>query len=338
MTSPLPTAPSAASVNFEQWVASVATADLKRQVIRANRQITALYVALAGNLNNPIPANLQRTFADQVVRILQAIQYTGQQELAQLVNQGLHLGAQEAAMSGVVTAATSATPQLDQWTGTLVTTITDRIVAALTAAKAAPHIGPLPLNKKDLDNILALAYRAVTLLERDARWATNAAINQGVLESVNAADVPRVWVNEWGACLHCLAYAGEVAQPNQPYRSGLTYYVDPNGRLKPITQGVVWGPPLHPNCRCRQEPYLGSFGYPIHPWETRETSVSEALKREARRQVLQGRSGSDSQPARLRAASDLLTVGAGLPSSVQQKARAAVWAGRFKHTNRTLVP
>ncbi len=329
MTSPLPTAPSDASVGFEEWVAGIAAADLKRQIQRANRQITALYVLLAGSLDNPIPQNLRQSFADGVVRILDQIQYTGQDELRALVNQGLHFGAQEAAMSGAVTAATSVTPEVDDWISNLVGTITDRLLAIIASAKAAPHIGAPPLNKKDLDQILALAYRAITTLERDARWATNAAINQGVLMSVNEAEVDRVWVNEWGACLHCLAYAGQVAKPFQPYPSDLTFYVDPSGRLKPITHDVVWGPPLHPNCRCRQEPYLGSLDYPVMPWETRETTVSDALKREARRQVLQGRSGSDSLPARVRAASDLLVVGAGLPKTVEARARAAVRAGQF---------
>lgn len=596
MTSPLPTAPSAASVGFEEWVAQVATADLKKQIQLANRQITALYVLLAGSLDNQLPQNLRRAFADGVVQILNQVQYTGQAELQQLVNQGLNLGAQEAAMSGAVTAVTSTTPEVDSWTATLVGTITGRLLAIMASAKAAPHIGTLPLTAKDMNDILALAYRAISVLERDARWATNAAVNQGVLMSVNAAGVPRVWVNEWGACLHCLAYAGEVAQPYQPYPSRLTFYVDPSGRLKPITNDVIWGPPLHPNCvpagtvvsgppvelgysrrytgelvelrtqtghvlsvtpnhpiltahgwvpageihpgadvishgggpepvgrpdedqkptpieqvlgalrvasrmasrcvamtpedlhgdgtdgeveivaasgfledwsqvtnplqqrlfvgagragfgfsgggatgersfgpgpagnacaaghriphslfrgfavshqlvgsgvtaqahpgfgqnagdrgagdgvlasqvldalsgqvvcdqvievrrfpfdgqvynlqtrdgwysangivtqncRCRQEPYLGSLDYPVMPWETRETTVADALKREAKRQVLQGRSGSDSLPARVRAASDLLSVGAGLPKTVEARARASVRAGQF---------
>ena len=138
-----------------------------------------------------------------------------------------------------------------------------------------------------------------------------------------------MWVSERDACLHCLAYTGEIAQPRQPYRAGLTFYIDPDGNPKPISWDSVWAPPLHPNCRCRQEPVVDAT-YPLQPWETASTSPSDALKREAKRTVLMGRSGNDSQPARLRAASALLAIGAGLPKSVVARARAAVKVGRFK--------
>lgn len=84
------------------------------------------------------------------------------------------------------------------------------------------------------------------------------------------------------------------------------------------------------NCRCYQIPVPVLEGYPVMPWETGPVHPSEALQREARRSVAKGMSGSDSLPARLRATSALLAVGAGLPKSVEAKARAAVRARRYR--------
>lgn len=330
MTQPgLPTAPTPDTLALEHAAARAVTAGLRRQLEWAAQQITALYVGLAGGTDNPLPEHLRRVFADAAAAIIARVQFTEQQRLWDLVRQALALGARDAAVAGAASALTR--PEVEDWIGQIVGTVADRVLAQLTAAKAHPQIGAPPATYRDILITIALANRALGIVERDTRTAINGARNQGLLEAVNEAGVPRVWVAEADACLHCLAYSGEVAQPYRPYPSGLTFYIDPNGDPKPLkTVGFVWGPPLHPNCRCSQEPYLGSLDYPVMPWEQAETTVSDALKREARRVVALGRSGTDSQPARLRAASALLARGAGLPKSVQARARAAVRAGAFR--------
>ena len=218
--------------------------------------------------------------------------------------------------------------QLDLWIATLAGTAQDRALAQLLSAQSAPLIGAPPSTYRDVVALIANMTKAVGQLERDVRWSVNAAINQGSAQVADDAGMARMWVAERDACLHCLAYAGEIAQPGQPYQAGLTFYIGPDGNPKPMDWKPVWGPPRHPNCRCRQEPVVDAT-YPLQPWETAATTPSDALKREARRSVLKGKSGYDSQAARLRAVSALLATGAGLPKSVEARARAAVRAGRF---------
>ncbi len=65
------------------------------------------------------------------------------------------------------------------------------------------------------------------------------------------------------------------------------------------------------------------------PWETEETSLAQAFKREAARSVLRGVAGHESEPALVRAASALLSRGTTLPVTVQRRARKAIRRGRF---------
>ena len=329
MTSPLPTAPSPDVVLLEQQAVLTVVERLKRAVQLAASRITRLYIQLAGSLNDPMPDGRRQAFIDGATRIIDQVRFEDRDRLWALVRAALAAGA-----ANSVTQALAAASQLhdesESWIGDLVGTIVERVLAALLHAKGYLQTGKPIETYADAMTVIALVSRAQTMVERDTRWAINGAYNQGVLVTTTRESVARVWVAEEDACLHCLAYSGEVAGPGQPYRSGLTFYIDPRGNYKPLSQLPVWGPPLHPNCRCSQEPFLGSFQYPVMPWETSETSVADALKREAKRTVLKGDSGTDSQPARLRAVSALLARGAGLPKSVEAKARAAVRAGAFK--------
>lgn len=249
MTQPaLPVAPLDSTVRLEEWAAATVTAKLRRALQEAARLITALYVILAGGVDRPLPQGSRRLFADEAARIIARVRFQDRDELWALVKQALALGARDAAVSGAVAAAAAVRPEVEDWIGNLVGTIVDRVLAVLSSAQAAPQIGTPPANYRDVVQTLALANRALSLVERDTRWAVNAAHNQGITEAANDAGVPRVWVAERDACLHCLAYAGQVAQPGQPYPTGLTFYIDPRGNLKPLSHDPVWGPPLHPNC------------------------------------------------------------------------------------------
>lgn len=332
MTGPVTTAYQqldAHTAQFEQRATQQTTQALRRQLQQATQQITTIYLRLAGGLDQPLPGPARRPFADTCATIIAAVSINIRDTLRGLVALALNIGRQQATPYLPPGAEIVTTAAVLEWTQTLVGTVDDRARAQLLSAQAQPHIS-IPRTYRDVLNIIAQAMRALSLVERDTRWTVNNAINTGVREITDQAGIVRMWVAERDACLHCLAYSGQTAQPGQPYPTGLTYYIDPHSNLKPLNYDTVWGPTLHPSCRCMQRPYLGlQPDYPVHPWEAGPVGPDEALRREARRAVVRGQSGSDSLPARLRAADVLLSRGAGLPKSVEARSRAAVMAGRF---------
>lgn len=168
----------------------------------------------------------------------------------------------------------------------------------------------------DVMPAVAAAHAAVSDVERASRWITNHEVNRGSYQVAAALDGGVMWVAERNACVHCLAYSGVVADNGNSFPPDLTFGARP---LTPY--GDLAMPPLHPHCRCRITPWLGSDS---------DYSLSDALKREARRSVLKGWSlPSESEGARLLAADRLLRRGAGLPKSVEQAARRAVRRGHF---------
>lgn len=336
MTQPLPTAPRPAVLELELQAVQAAVGGLRRQLQRATQRILALYIGLAGSLDQELPGHLRQDFADAAARIIAAVAFTNRAALQALVRQALALGAQDAAYTGTAAAAAAASqpvrPELEDWVQTLVGTLSERVFATVAAAQSLPHI-LRPADHKTVMVVISKLNEAGNIAERDTRWAVNAAYNQSFRERANAASLAVVWVAEFDACLHCLAYSGEVAQPGRPFPLDLTFYRDPAGNPKPLRHPpgrVLWGPPLHPNCRCDLELYLGSDNYPVMPWETEEYTIAQALRREAERSVLRGEAGVDSQPALVRAAGALLARGSSLPVTVQRRARRAVKAGRFR--------
>jgi hypothetical protein len=338
----LPVGPSGEQLAVELAAAALVTADLRRQLQEATRQITTLYLRLAGGIGEQIPEGSRRAFADAASRIIGSVSVDIQANLWAMVMRALAAGQASAVpYLGTVAAAEAgaqATPAPPVWTADwltqLVGAVQGRVMALLLSAQAAPQIGLPAVDYSQVMSWMNQANQALTTLERDTRWATNAAYNQAIRDLADEAGMDRMWVAERDACLHCLAYSGQIAKAHQPYPPDLTFYLDPAGRPKPLRPypvgGQVWGPPLHPNCRCDQRPVPILDNYPVMPWETREYHPAEALQREARRTVLKGMSGSDSLPARLRATSALLARGAGLPRSVEAKARAAVKAGAYR--------
>jgi hypothetical protein len=229
------------------------TSGLRSQLQHAIQAIYALYVSLAGGVDRPMPQHLRRTFADAASAIIARVAFTSRDELRELVRQALAMGARDAAVSAAVTAALAAgpgRPEVEDWVQQIIGTLTERIYATVAAAQALPQILQ-PADAKTVAVIISRLHQAVNIADRDTRWAVNAGYNQGVREATDDAGIARVWVAERDACLHCLAYSGEVVGPGQPYRPDLTYYVGPDGTRKPLKQPaglILWGPPLHPNC------------------------------------------------------------------------------------------
>lgn len=169
-------------------------------------------------------------------------------------------------------------------------------------------------NRADVVAGLALAQKAPQGIEATARWGVNRAQSAGVATVAEVMDESLLWVGERDACVHCLAYFGQVAKAGFPFPGGLTF------GAKPLSVDPVPSPPLHPNCRCRIIVWRPEWGemYPA------------ALKREARRSIARGFSlPSESEGVRLRAADRLLNRGAQLPESVKAYARQAVKKGKF---------
>jgi hypothetical protein len=186
--------------------------------------------------------------------------------------------------------------------------------------EAARLAGALDLTRRT--NVLAVAGKVrsgLAVVKGHARWTANEGINAGTAEVAKATGRRLLWVPERDACLHCLARAGWVVEPGDEFPAGISY--DPLARSIP---GVPW-PPLHPNCRCEVRTYDGPAGPPD---ENRSLIDPAArLGAEARRSVVYQWTDHASGVAARRAAETLLRAGAGLPSSVEDRARRALRRG-----------
>lgn len=191
--------------------------------------------------------------------------------------------------------------------------------AALDLVRAAQD-AEAAVSMVALDRALQGAELAAVRSERTARWSVNRSANRAREAVARQLGVELVWVAERDACLHCLAYAGEVTKPGTPFPAGLTF------ADKPLKQpDLVPYPPLHPNCRCHVQPWLGT-----REGGGTDVELPDVLKREARRSVVLGTAlPGESEPARLRAADRLIKQGAALPASVVARGRKAVNTGSF---------
>lgn len=196
--------------------------------------------------------------------------------------------------------------------------------ASADLARAAENLVGID-ESAELEHALATAHRAVHSLERTARWGVNRSVAEGTTVVTEEAGASRLWLAERDACVHCLAYAGEIAGPGRAFRGGLTFGKKP---LVPAGEDVP-NPPLHPNCRCRVMAWRGIWS------SGGDTSFPEALKREARRSIARGWSlESESERTRVDAARRLLAVGAGLPKTVEEYAARAIRKGKFPRGRR----
>jgi hypothetical protein len=164
------------------------------------------------------------------------------------------------------------------------------------------------------------ARTAVTRVRAGLGWALNASFNYGAAAVADAAGLGLLWVAEPDACVRCAAYSGHIAPHGGGFPGGLSY--DPKQRT--VGAQPVKVPPLHPHCRCRAVPW--SEDWPLGVG----TRFPELLRRQADRSVARGLAlPSESGPARVRAARNLLNSGRPLPPRVEARAREAVAAGRF---------
>jgi hypothetical protein len=168
--------------------------------------------------------------------------------------------------------------------------------------------------QSDVLESLAVANQGVNYAKQVARQSTNEASNDALTTVSHTVDVVvSVWRAERDACVHCLAYQGEIDN-GKGYPAGLTF------GDKPLDNKKVPKPPLHPNCRCTQSLVHKEVVNPL----------AKSLKREAKRSVLRGWSRpSESEKVRLEAAKRLVQSGNTLPKSVNAYAEAAIKRGEF---------
>lgn len=179
------------------------------------------------------------------------------------------------------------------------------IVQLVSRARALARAGVDP------EVALAPLLGAAAKVKRDTTTLVSSAGNAGVVEAARQGGGDVVWVAETNACVHCLAYSGQVVAAGKAFPKGLSY-VGTNPYDAPGKH-----PPLHPNCRCTLE-------------VLNEPTYADALKREADRSVLRGFSlESESMRVRVEAARQLLERGVDAPKSVIKYAEQQVAAGKF---------
>lgn len=215
-------------------------------------------------------------------------------------------------------------PVLDATTKDIIAAVDDDVRKHLATAEKA-------LDKVEGDTFTAVtdalmpAQTSLQVAEQATTYTVNAASTAGIVSvaaNLPDEDVQLLWVAERDACVHCLAYAGEVINMHESFPVALTFGKKP---LVPWPE-PLWlsGPPLHPNCRCRLSVWLG------HAEGAPGPTLPEVLKREAQRSILKGWSTeTESERVRLAAADRLLARGVNAPKSVKTYARTAIKRGRF---------
>lgn len=181
-------------------------------------------------------------------------------------------------------------------------------------------------DRGDVVKAFALADRAVTYTDQATAGLVHDAARSG-MDQVAAADGwQQICIGERNCCLRCASFQGAIAEPPDfvfhPVLAGAW-----------LTAGDHMGAtiPFHPHCRDR--------GRLVRADQARVSSVMDpgsltnVLRREARRSIVLGLAlPSESQAARRRAAAQLLARrgGAGLPKSVEARARRRIASGQFR--------
>lgn len=310
---------------LERGTASDLTADVRSEVEAIHRYAMAEWIRRFGSIDaDPTTAGLNQLIASikgkfgnlsmmDIDALLDAMHEAAALGVAQNLDELAEIRTTRAENRGMAAAA-AATVDLDEDPSSINDTARDQIndVAKLLVAKNVSDF-------QSLFRILTGLNRMVLEMDRSVTTMVNGAASLGALHVAREVGGQVMWVPERNACLHCLAYAGQVTDPGTPFPGGRTF------GDKPLSDVPLKGPPLHPNCRCRLSVWLGSRD------GVGDTEAPKALEREAWRTVLRGWSPYASEPARIRAADRLLdNLPGAMPASVQEYARRAIRRGYFE--------
>lgn len=181
-------------------------------------------------------------------------------------------------------------------------------------------------DRTDVVKAVALASRAVTYTGQSAQSLVHDAARSGMDQVALADGWSQILQGERNACLRCTSLQGAIADP-------------PDFVFRPLILGPWLAPGdregvtllIHTHCRCRGRLVRRADRLVSAPNDP--GSLTSVLQREARRSIVLGIAlPSESQSARQRAAQSLLLRrgGAGLPKSVEQRARRRIAAGQFR--------
>jgi hypothetical protein len=309
---------------LEAQVRDTVVTDLRGFLDELLRIGTAIYVTTAGSTHHKLPEHAQDTLRGLLVEQLDRMRRYPYREVRQALQHGaqqaLATGSYDTGLIGPVVSRISGTLPLD--IRAALPALTAGIRDDLHAAAHLARSGPLD-RYGDLMSVIATARRAVNRAEQTTTFVIHRAHAEGVQRAIDRAaaggiEVATLWLAERDACAACLGYAGALAVPGEPFLPVLSVQ-DPSATV----YGPVWGPPLHPHCRCRTEPWFG--GLDITP-----VDLPHALRREAQRSIAAG-TAMGSRPARLRAAGRLVqAAGLLIPKTVVKRAQRAVQAGTFE--------
>jgi hypothetical protein len=292
----------------------------------AMRDVAAGYTRIVGSLRSEVPDEAGDSLRTMVRRVVTALA-TGLlselpavfEALRRAIEAGLRHGSRQPGGSPLPGLVPS--PEL--------LAVVDRLGLAVRAdidqALRLVNTGP-SRSWRDASSLVGLAGRPVRRVDETARWASNQAVSEGARARAEHDGVPVLFLAERDACLTCLAYSGLVARPGESFPAGLTFGDPGTSTVK----DPIFGPPLHPHCRCRVTPWYGTDPYyGIGPQIAPE--MPAVLMREAQRSVFRGDSAYHSGAALMRAAARLLASPpgtTGLPETVKFRAARKVAAGR----------
>jgi hypothetical protein len=337
------TAPyTAALIDLENQAAQLAAAPLRSRIAEILRRITALYVRAAGSPDLPLPPSAVPALRAELAAELESLRGLDPAPVVADFAQKAYHGAVAFTQEQLGPLALDELPGIagDEALAKALSDLPVAVAAKIDEAQRFAQTAAMADFDSAVSAPLAKASQAANSAETAARWSVNRGDSAGVKDAAEQKGAYLLWAGEPTACLHCAAYIGHYIRPGDSFPVNLTF------GDKPLTPwpdpDFLDGCPLHPNCRCRLIAWLGPLA--VHPVEDAiynrpglqsQVDLAAAMRREAKRAVLRGWSlPSESEASRLRGADRLLRKGAGLPKTVEARARKAVRDKRFPDRHR----
>lgn len=292
---------------------------LRAALVALERELTAIYIAAAGDANHALPELAQRTLRNRLSAALNGLVGYDYADTRQVL---IH-AARDAMAGGAADLGIDVRETLPLDVRQAMVGLTEGMRHDLREALKLARYGPL-LRLGDARTVLGMARKALNRADSTAVWVVHRAHNEGRSRAIDklasgGLEILRLWRAERGACVFCLSLAGALAEPGEAFRPVVDVADASQTPDHPLLE-----PPAHPYCRCKLEWWLGAAEADLTP-----VDLPLALRREAQRSIASGTANA-SGPARVRAADRLLDVaGLLIPKTVQRRARKAVQVGTF---------